>query len=132
MSSSLLSIDLRKRVIAAFDSGTSATKIALTFNVSKRVIYSWLDLRRKTGSIEPIVNYRKGHSHKITDLKEFLDFVKVNHNKTAGQMRNNWEKMYKIKISLSTIMRNLKKINYSCKKKLFLITKQTQKKDLNI
>jgi len=61
------SIDLRERVIEAVDEGKHIDEVAKTFKICTRVIYNWLNLRRKTDSLKPKSGYQNGHSHKITD-----------------------------------------------------------------
>lgn len=53
-----LSFDLRKRVITAVDEKMHTDEAAAVFKVSRRVIYKWLELRKKTGSLAPCVNYQ--------------------------------------------------------------------------
>ena len=47
------SLDLRKRVVRAFDSGKSAAAVAEQFDVSLAWVYRLVQRRRATGSIEP-------------------------------------------------------------------------------
>lgn len=112
-----LSIDLRKRVIAAVDSGMKKVKVAETFKVSRRVIYKWLELREKTNSLEAKSGYQKGHSHKITNWDEFKKFAEANKHSSVKKMTVEWLKIFGDKVSESVIERGLKKINYTSKKK---------------
>jgi transposase len=47
------SLDLRKRVVRACESGMSAERVAATYDVSRAWVYRLLQRRRQTGSIEP-------------------------------------------------------------------------------
>src|SRR6185503_17405428 len=47
------SLDLRKRVVRAFDRGTSAAAVAEQFDVSLAWVHRLVQRRRETGSIEP-------------------------------------------------------------------------------
>jgi transposase len=47
------SLDLRKRVVRACDSGMSAAAVATRFDVSLAWVYRLMQRRRETGSIEP-------------------------------------------------------------------------------
>ena len=115
-----LSIDLRERVIAAVESGMRPTQAAKTFNVSRRVIYNWLDLRSKTNSLAPKSGYQKGHSHKVTDWESFKIFVETNKHRTVKGMIVEWQKANNKIISESAMERSLKKIDYTSKKNIWL------------
>lgn len=123
----ILSTDLRERVIAAVDSGMRTDDVAKTFNVCTRVIYNWLNLRKKTGSLEPKSGYQKGHSHKITDWDQFKKFAATHANNASNQIVIEWEKLTKIKMSESAMRRSLRKIGYTYKKKLLDTPKQIKK-----
>ena len=47
------SLDLRKRVVRACDSGMSAPAVAMRFDVSLAWVYRLVQRRRETGSIAP-------------------------------------------------------------------------------
>ena len=47
------SLDLRKRVLRAWDSGMDAESVAAKYEVSRAWVYQLLQRRRETGSIEP-------------------------------------------------------------------------------
>jgi transposase len=115
-----LSIDLRKRVIAAVDEGGHITKIAEMFKVSRRVIYKWLDLRKETNDIAPKRGYQKGHSHKIKDWVRFKEFAEKNKYNTLDEMKVKWELLTNESISRSVLWKALKKINYTSKKNIWV------------
>lgn len=121
------SIDLRVRVIKAIDGGMRITDAAKIFKVCRSVIYDWQNLQKATNSIVPKTGYQKGHSHKITDWKQFEAFVAKHKCCTSAQMRVEWEKLTGISISESPMLRALHKIGYTSKKKHFIIPKQTKK-----
>jgi len=110
------SIDLRERVIAAFDERKSPTTIAETFKICVRVIYNWLELRSETNSLKPKSGYQNGHSHKITDWDHFKLFAEKNKFCTVPMMIVKWKQFTNDDISKSVMYRSLKKINYTSKK----------------
>jgi transposase len=110
------SVDLRERVIAAIDDNMHIDEAAAVFRVSRRVIYEWLELRKKTGSIEPRIGYQKGHSHKITDWDKFKEFAEQHKQCHAAKMIIEWKKLTNVDMSESVMYRALKKINYTSKK----------------
>ncbi len=113
-------IDLRQRVVGAVDKGQHIDEVAETFSVSRRVIYEWLELRRKTNSLVPKTGYQNGHSHKIIDWDAFEKFAMKNRHSTVKEMIVVWEKENNNTISSSVIERGLKKIGYSSKKNVWL------------
>ncbi len=115
-----LSIDLRKRVIAAVDDGMRITDAAAAFQICRKTIYHWLNLRKNTNDIAPKKGYQKGHSHKITDWNQFSEFVKINRHLTIAKMVIEWKKLTTVKVSESVMLRALKKIGYTSKKNFWL------------
>ena len=123
------SIDLRERVIAAIDSGMQITEAAKVFKVCRSVIYDWQNLFKKTRSLAPKSGYQKGHSHKITDWNQFKIFAENHKYCTSSQMKVEWKKFTNIDVSESVMLRSLKKIGYTSKKKLLIMQKQIKKID---
>jgi len=121
-----LSVDLRKRVIAAIDEGMHQVDAAKFFKVSRRAICDWINLRKKTDSLAPKFGYQKGHSHSITDWDQFKKFAEINKYCTINQMVAEWKKLTDLTISRSVIQRALKKIGYTFKKKPLVISKPKQ------
>jgi len=116
----VMSIDLRKRVIAAVDDGKRITDIAKLFQVKRRAIYRWLNLRKETNSLAPKTGYQKGHSHKITDWEKFKTFANDHRYLTIPKMTIEWKKITGVHVSKSVIQRALKKIGYTSKKNFWI------------
>ena len=125
----ILSIDLRKRVIGAVDGGMHIDEATQVFKVCRRVIYNWLELRKTTNSLAPKSGFQKGHSHKITDWDKFKSFVETNRLCTSPQMIIKWKELTDVNVSESVMLRALKKIGYTSKKKLLVIPKQIKKNE---
>lgn len=121
------SLDLRERVITAVDNDMHIDEAVKVFKVSRRVIYEWLELRKETGNLASKSGYQTGHSHKITDLDQFKMFVEKHKYCTASQMSVEWKKLINVDVSESAILRTLKKIGYTSKKKHLTTPKQTKK-----
>ena len=125
----IFSLDLRKRVMNALNNNMHINTAAKVFQVSQRVIYKWKKLQDTTGKLDAKVGYQKGHSHKIIDLNEFKKFVIEHQDYTAVQMAIKWEEKVNIKVSRTTILRALKKIEFTSKKKLSFTKKQIKKRE---
>ena len=121
------SLDLRERVISSVDNNMHVDEAAKIFKVSRRVIYEWLELRTKTGNLAAKSGYQKGHSHKITDWVKFTEFVEKHKHCASPQMRVEWKKLTNVDMSESAMLRALKKVNYTYKKKHFFTKKLIKK-----
>jgi len=117
--------ELRIRVANAYEKGMRVTRIKEIFDVSRNTIYKWLKIKDETGDIKAKEGYQKGHSHKVKNMEEFKNFIESNKDKTTQELSEVWT----CKISRSTILRYINKINYSYKKKHFFIPKEINQKD---
>jgi transposase len=123
----ILSIDLRKRVIAAVDGGMHIDEATKIFGVCRRAIYNWLNLRATTGGLMPKSGYQKGHSHKIKDWGQFKAFAESNKHHSSPILRVKWKDLTGVSVSESVMLRALKKIGYTSKKKHLVTPKQIKK-----
>jgi transposase len=124
----IFSKDLRKRAVEAVNSQKMGIKEVIEiFKISRRTIYNWLKIHKQTGSFEAKIGYQKGHNHKIVNLDLFKECVELNKECTATEIASRWEEQTTEKVSKSTVLRCIKKIGYTSKKKLFTIAKQTKK-----
>ena len=121
------SIDLRERVIEAVNKGILQLKeIAELFNINVKTIYKWRKKLKTTGTLAPKTGFERGHSHKITNLDEFKNFIKKNPDLTLKEMAQKWGN-----VSSASIGRALKKINFTRKKNNLAIKNVMKKKENN-
>lgn len=125
------SIDLRERVIASVDNGTHIDEAVKIFKVGRRTIYEWIELRNKTGSLKAKTGFQKGHSHQIKDLDQFKIFAHANQQFSAPQLAIKWKEVTGTQVSENVILRALKKVGFTSKKKLFNTSKQIKSKEHN-
>lgn len=123
------SVDLRERVINAIDGGMRITDAAKIYKVSRRVIYEWFDLFNQTKSLEPKSGYQNGHSHKITDWEKFEAFAEKHKHCASPQLRMEWQKLTGVQMGETAMLKALKKIDYTAKKKLLITPKQAKKNE---
>jgi transposase len=121
------SVDLRERAVAAVDDGISVMEAAETFRVSIKSIYNWLNLRKQTGSLVPKMGYQKGHSHKIKDWEKFRWFAEKNREYSSLQMATGWNELTGSDVSDDVILKGLRKIGYTSKKKRLSTQNRTKK-----
>jgi len=67
-----LSVDLRKRVVAAVDDGMSCRQAAIRFGVSASSAIRWVDQQRKQGSFLPKPQGGDRRSGRIEAQAEFI------------------------------------------------------------
>ncbi len=125
------SIDLRARVIAAVDNGMTTVEAVKVFKICRKTICNWQKLLKTTTSLAPKCGYQKGHSHKINDWEQFKKFVEKHQQCASPQMRAEWKEFTNIDMSESAMLRALKKIGYTAKKKHLVIPRQVKKNEKN-
>jgi transposase len=106
------SYDLRKKVIEYIESGKKIIEASVVFKISRKVIFDWKKLKKETGDVQIKTGYQKGHSHKITDREGFRKFLESNKDRSSKELAA----LYYKKVSASTIINMIKKLNYSYKK----------------
>ena len=114
------SIDLRIELLNYSPSDQhkgNITKAAKIFNLNRNTIYNWLSLKKETGNLKGKTGYQKGYNHKIKDLSKFKEFVDSNPNKSSEELAILYTKA---KMSKTTMLRWIHKLNYTYKKNIFL------------
>jgi transposase len=109
------SIDLRERVLDAYDRGEGTQEeLAELFQVSTRWIQKLLAQRQQTGSIAPRP-YRQGRKAAITgeDIERLREAVRLKPDATLEELRETLG----IKGSIMCIFRALKRLGITRKKK---------------
>jgi len=126
--SKIYSSDLRKlalKVVANSEKQKKDDRVedaAKHVGVCKKTIYLWLKIDQETGSVDSKTGYRKGHSHKITDMEAFKKFIDENSDLTFKELA-----LKHGSASATTIGRAIKKLGYTYKKKVMFIPKVTKK-----
>jgi transposase len=104
--------DLRQRAIDCVKSGKSQKETARIFNISDQSIRKWIKLEKETGSVE-CIQKSKGRNRKVNSA-QLKAYVTENPDKTLHEIAEIFH------VSHVSIWKNLKKLKYSFKKKLFL------------
>lgn len=108
--SAIYSSDLRMRVINLhLIHQHKVDDVAQLMDIPIQTVYRWIS-EAKMGIVEPKTGYQNGHSHKITDLVKFKEFIDQNEHDSLRMLAK------KLNISKDTVAEALKKINYSKKK----------------
>ncbi|WP_425382599.1 helix-turn-helix domain-containing protein [Spiroplasma endosymbiont of Melieria omissa] len=110
--------DLRRKVIEAYESKNMKIKeICKVFNITRKTLFLWRKRKKETGHIKPILNYQKGHSHKIKDLDELKNYLAENKDVTVQKVIDKFGNMTK-----ETVYNYFKKLNYTYKKNITLVS----------
>jgi transposase len=115
------SYDLRIRVIGAVEKGMAVSEASPTFGVHHQTITAWLTRKAATGDVRAKVGYQQGHSHKIPDPEQFKAFVQDQGEATLEELAEAWGGVKRM-----TIWRQLRKLGYTHKKRLFAIPSGTK------
>ena len=102
------SIDLRERVVAYIEEGGSKVTAAKLFQVSRRIIYYWLERKRKQGNLKP----SKAKKYKVKKLDEakLVESVKTCPDATLAEMAEQFA------VRPSTVWYALKRLKITRKK----------------
>ena len=130
--SSVLSTDLRERVVGSIQNGMRKSEAERVFKVSRSSIYRWLKLYKIDQKLEAKTGYQKGHSNKIKNLNEFQEFAHKNKDCTLEKMCGLWAEKTGVTISIPVMAKHLNRIGYTSKKKHFSIVKRIKKNALHI
>lgn len=108
------SLDLRQRVVAAYDEGDrSVAQLATRFRVKRWWIYYLLCRRRETGSLAPC-QWTPGPKPKLAEHRQRLrQAVQATPDATLEELRE----QLGLEVSLSTLWRTLADLKLSFKKK---------------
>ena len=83
-------------------------------------VYDWKKLKKTTGGLEARARHGGRQSYKMKDIEGFKEFFKKNTDKSTRELANIWYE----KVSSKTILRQIKKLGYTYKKKRFIIQKE--------
>ena len=103
------SLDLRERIIASQEEGTSIRKLAKQFKVSKGMVSNLIKLKKETGSIQP-KPARGGKPGKLAGKEaELRKMVQKKPDYTLEEYCEYWDEQTGVRVSSSTMCRELKK-----------------------
>ncbi len=121
------SIDLRKRVLAAYDSGRySLNRIAEQFQVTTRWIQKLRRQRTRDGSIAPRPqNQGRKPAFRDKQLQELDDFVKKHSDATLEEIREYFAGS--VNCSIVAVHNALKRLGWRYKKKRYEPASKTEK-----
>jgi len=120
-------MDLRERVLAAYDSGTySLKRVAEQFKVSTRWIQLLRRRREREGSIAPHPQQQgRKPAFRGADLAQLNEFVKEHSDATLEEIKEHFSS--RVNCSLVAIHYTLKRLGWRYKKKRYEPVNKTEK-----
>jgi transposase len=107
------SLDLRKRVVHACDSGMPAAAVAARFDVSVAWVYRLVQRRRETGSIAPRKQTKfRGRSLSSDEEIRLVALITVRPDATLAELRQ----ALPTRAALSTLWRTIDRLGLTVKK----------------
>jgi len=121
------SIDLRKRVLAAYDSGTySLNLVAKQFQVTTRWIQKLRQRRKQEGSIAPKPqNQGRKPAFQGKNLKRLEQFIKAHPDATLEETKQHFSGV--VNCSIVAIHQTLKRLDLRYKKNRYVPASKTEK-----
>ena len=117
MNMRVLSIDLRRRVVSAYESGESGTyeQTAKMFGIGEATVSRWLRLKRETGDVLP--NTRGGHRPRKVDSEWLRKHATEFPDARLKDRAEAWEAYSGEKVHIDTMSAALHAIGWTYKKK---------------
>jgi len=108
------SMDLRERVVAAYDEGRPPADIARQFRVSRAWVYRLVQRRRESGSIEPRRERPMGRKPKLKPhhQEQLRQLVEAHPDATLAELRERLS----IRVGMTTLWRALRGLGLTLKK----------------
>src|ERR1044071_8520463 len=107
------SLDLRKRVLRAWDSGMDAESVAAKYEVSRAWVHRLVQRRRETGSIEPRKQTKcRRRSVSATQEDQLVNLVIARPDATLAELQG----ALRTGAALSTLWRILRRRGFTLKK----------------
>ena len=110
------SLDLREKIISSHEEGTSIRKLAKQFRVSRAMVWNLIKLKRETGSIVPKPATGGQPSQLAGKEVELAEMVRQYSDYTLEEYCEYWDEQTGIRVSPSTMCRELQKQQWSIKK----------------
>ena len=113
----VLSLDLRERVLAAYDRSGHKSQTCAEFGIARTTLDKWLKLRERTGSLRQR-DWRRGRTTLIQDWAGFEAFVNASTFDTVKQLSVLYEAHFGESITQPRLWRALRHIGWTPKKRV--------------
>lgn len=113
------SLDLRQRVMAAYKETGLKSPVCKTFRIARTTLDAWIRLEEETGLLQPRQHRIRGYNHTITDWEDFKVFVQTTPFNTVYDLIEPFHIRYSKSVSYDVLLKGLKRIGWSNKKRVF-------------
>ena len=126
------SMDLRERVLAAVDRTTPRKEVVRTLRVSEPTIRRYLRLRRETGSVAPKPPPKRTFSigQSVEQRRVLWKQLEEHDDATLERHCQLWESKQKVKVSISTMSRAIRRLGWTLKKRVWVPPNETKKREV--
>ena len=106
------SLDLRKKVIAAYYQTQHKSNVCKQFNIARSTLDEWIQLEKTAQGLQPSHSKYLGRPARIKNFEEFQDFVRSTPFEKVKELIDPFEQKFGYKVPYSIIWRGLKKIGW--------------------
>ena len=110
------SLDLRERIIADREKGTSIRKLATQYKVSRGMVWNLIKLKRNTGKINPKPATGGKQSQLAAKETELAEMIQKYPDYTLEEYCEYWDEQTGVRVSASTMWRKLQQLKLTIKK----------------
>ncbi len=111
------SLDLRERVIAAYEETGNKSLVCRTCSIARTTLDHWLQLREETGELKSRVHRIRGDGHKVGDLDAFRNWLESQMPfERIGDLIPHFDAHYGTSISRSNLHKWVKRSGWTRKK----------------
>ncbi len=109
-------LDLRDRVVAAVDEGTSITAVAARFRLHRSTMYRYLAQRQEQGTLVPRTS--PGRRRTIPGSEDARLVAQLQQHPTATLAAHGalWEQSTGVRLSPATLSRTIRRVGWTRKK----------------
>ena len=110
------SLDLRERIIADRQQGTSIRKLAKQYKVSRGMVWNLIKLKRDTGKINPKPATGGKQSQLAAQETKIAEMTQKYPDYTLEEYCEYWDEQTGVRVSASTMCRKLQQLRLTIKK----------------
>lgn len=114
-----ISKDMRERVVQAyFEEGQTYQELAARFHVSTASVCRWVNLKLKTGDVDP-KPHGGGTPFKIgePEYEVLRSFIEARPGQTCLQLADDWSALYNVEVSASSMYRAIRRAGIKFKRR---------------
>lgn len=113
-----LSLDVRQRVVAALDAGTTQTEVARLFCVSTRTVRRLLKQRRETGTLAAKPRPGRTRHIPVEQHEALAAQLRAHPDASLEEHARLWQQEWVRCVSDTTLWRTLRRMHWSHKKRV--------------